>query len=62
MKNENQIDKRVVTPTSILEQLCKESIAIAWKNKDYKTMSEYLITYSMLHNYNEEVETKEQSK
>jgi len=38
--------------TAILEELCKETIIEAWKNKDYSLMVDYLAKYEPLHKYN----------
>ena len=49
-----KIDKRVgFMTTSILEELCKEAMEIAWKNKDMKLFNEYLGKYVVLKSYNQ---------
>ena len=48
-----KIDKSVgKMTTSILENLCKESIVIAWHKKDYVALNVYIQRYASLRSYN----------
>lgn len=47
------VDKRVgFMTTSILEDIVRDGMLIAWKNKDYKTFNEYMDKYISLRSYN----------